>query len=75
MRLDAAVHAIEGPDAARGSIPQQPSRRKRLPAGGPHELIEAIELRARDLDFVETLSHGLSGVTPRARTASAVRRE
>jgi len=35
------------PDAARGSIPQQPSRRKRFPAGGPHELIEAIELRAR----------------------------
>jgi hypothetical protein len=61
----------EVPDAARGSIPQQPSRRrKRLLAGGPYELIEAVELRARwTFDFVETLIHGSSGVTSRSASA------
>jgi hypothetical protein len=61
--MNAALHAVGGPDAARGSIPQQPSRRrKRFPAGGPYELIAAIELRARwTFDLLGTLSHGSSG--------------
>jgi hypothetical protein len=66
----------EVPDAARGSIPQQPSRRrKRFPAGGPYELIEAVELRARwTFDFVETLIHGSSRAADAGRHANRAAR-